>query len=37
MEIQIKPMKLVFTRTDTHWNKQIVELENPSNILLDTT
>ena len=37
MEIQIKPMKLVFTRTDTHWNKQIVELENPSNILLDIT
>ena len=37
MDIQIKPMKLIFTRTDTHWNKQIVEFENTSNVFLDIT
>lgn len=37
MDIQLKPMKVVFSRTDTHWNKKIVELENPSNVFLDIT
>lgn len=37
MDIQIKPMKLIFTRTETHWNKQIVELANPDNVFLDIT
>ena len=37
MDIQIKPMKLIFTRTDSHWNKKIVELDNPDNVLLNIT
>lgn len=37
MDIQIKEMKLVFTRTETHWNKKIQELANPENIYIDIT
>ena len=37
MNIQIKPMKLIFTRTETHWNKKIIEQANPDNIFINIT
>lgn len=37
MDIQIKPMKLIFTRTETHWNKKIVEQGNPNNVFINIT